>query len=197
MLIYHKKNSYFVPEADAKLVPMGSYVLTDNGMIFVNDLNDVADATTSNANPFTATLLPKEAQVKWLDGELRIMCPKDIDWNFQNVGPTGDKNTQYFAFKAYAPNDNVVSFKEGDRGAVIDQMHTFDEDFSGIDERGKYSVCWLALARHANDVWTYYGAKSTTAKYIGWDYIIEWYNEAGEVVGTNKIRINLANEECF
>ena len=31
MLVYHKKNSYFVPDTDAKLVPMGSYVLTDDG----------------------------------------------------------------------------------------------------------------------------------------------------------------------
>lgn len=42
MIVYHKKNSYFVPEADAKLIPMGSYVFKDDKVIYVNDLEDLA-----------------------------------------------------------------------------------------------------------------------------------------------------------
>ena len=42
MIIYHKKNSYFAPDEDAKLVPMGSYVLKENEVIYVNALNDLA-----------------------------------------------------------------------------------------------------------------------------------------------------------
>ena len=38
MLVYHKKNSYFVPDEDANLIPMGSYVLKDNEMIYVDNL---------------------------------------------------------------------------------------------------------------------------------------------------------------
>lgn len=41
MIVYHKKNSYFVPDEDAKLIPMGSYVLKDNEVIYVNDLEDL------------------------------------------------------------------------------------------------------------------------------------------------------------
>ena len=198
MLVYHKKNSYFVPDEDANLIPMGSYVLTDNGIAFINDLTDAAELVDNQ--PFTLSHLPETAQVKWNDSSVTILCPKDTEWKLhESVGPTGDKNMRYFAFKAYAPNDNVVSFKEGDRGVVVDQMHTFNESFSGIDEKGKYSIVWMALARYSPDTdsWTYYGAKSTEAKYIGWDYIVDWYNEAGEVIATNKLRINLANEECF
>jgi hypothetical protein len=41
MIVYHKKNSYFVPDEDAKLIPLGSYVLKDNEVISVNDLEDL------------------------------------------------------------------------------------------------------------------------------------------------------------
>ena len=41
MLVYHKKNSYFVPDEDANLIPMGSYVLKDNEMIYVDNLNEL------------------------------------------------------------------------------------------------------------------------------------------------------------
>ena len=41
MIVYYKKNSYFVPDEDANLIPMGSYVLKDNEMIYVDNLNEL------------------------------------------------------------------------------------------------------------------------------------------------------------
>lgn len=41
MIVYHKKNSYFVPDEDANLIPMGSYVLKNNEMIYVDNLNEL------------------------------------------------------------------------------------------------------------------------------------------------------------
>ena len=41
MIVYHKKNSYFVPDEDANLIPMGSYVLKDNEMIYIDNLNEL------------------------------------------------------------------------------------------------------------------------------------------------------------
>lgn len=142
--------------------------------------------------------LPEGASVDYSDDEIRIFCPENTKWIKQNVGSTGNKNMYYMAFKAYAPKE-AVSFKEGDRGVIIDEMHTFDEAFSGIDEYGrKYSICWLALANYdeGNDEWTYFGRNSTTKKYIGWSYIVEWYNEDGIMIDSDSIRINLSNENC-
>jgi hypothetical protein len=78
-------------------------------------------------------------------------------------------------------------------------MFTFDDAFAGIDEFGrKYSVVWLALASYDSDTdtWSYYGKNSSTKKYIGWTYCVEWYDANGVVIESDKIRINLSNEDC-
>ena len=138
--------------------------------------------------------------VNYRDKEIRIMCPKDTEYTLQNVGATGDANSYYIGFKAYAPFGDVVSFKEDIDKVINDQtMHTFDGDFSGVDQYGrKYSIVWLAVAKYdeATDTWTYYGEKSSFEKYIGWDYCVEWYNSDGVMVASDLIRINLSNEEC-
>jgi hypothetical protein len=56
----------------------------------------------------------------------------------------------------------------------------------------------LALANYdeATNIWSYYGEKSTVNKYIGYDYQIDWYDANGVVVESEKIRINLSNENC-
>ena len=125
------------------------------------------------------------------------MCPENTEWEQQEVGPTGNTNMYYMAFKAYAP-ENAVSFKEGDRGVIVDEMFTFDDDFAGVDKYGrKYSICWLALASlGSNGEWTYFGKNSSAKKYIGWDYIVEWYNENGVIIQIDQMRINLSNENC-
>lgn len=32
---------------------------------------------------------------------------------------------------------------------------------------------------------------------IGWYYSVEWYDESGELIDSDCIRINLANEGCY
>ena len=142
--------------------------------------------------------LPEGAVVDYNDKEIRVFCPKNTQWVKQSVGANGNPNMYYMSFKAYAPED-AVSFKEGDRGVIVDQMHSFNEDFSGIDEYGrKYSICWLALANYNEDTeeWNYFGKNSTTKKYIGWTYVVEWYNSDGIIIGSDAIKINLSNENC-
>lgn len=61
MIVYHKKNSYFVPDEDANLVPMGSYVLKDNEVIYVNDLEDLAsNEETETPEEEVAPVEPEE-----------------------------------------------------------------------------------------------------------------------------------------
>lgn len=147
---------------------------------------------------FEITSVPDGTLIDYRDHEIRVMCPTDTKWVKQNVGDTGNANMVYMAFKAYAPKD-AVGFKEGDRGVIVDEYFDFTGDFAGVDEYGRcYSVCWLALASYneATDTWTYFGKNSSAEKYIGWDYIVEWYNADGVVIASDCVRINLSNENC-
>lgn len=147
---------------------------------------------------YEITNKPIGTLVNYGEKEIRVMCPANTQWAKQTVGATGNANMYYMGFKAYAP-EGAVSFKEGDRGVIIDKMFTFDDDFAGTDELGRnYSICWLALAMYdeSTDTWTYFGKNSNVNKYIGWDYVVEWYNTDGIIIASDRIRINLSNEEC-
>ena len=148
---------------------------------------------------YEITSKPEGTLVDYRDKEIRVMCPENTEWVKQSVGSTGNANMYYMGFKAYAP-EGAVSFKEGDKGIIEDEMFTFvDNDFAGTDEFGRnYSIVWLALALYdeASDTWTYFGKNSTTEKFIGWTYIVEWYNADGVVIDSDSIRINLSNEKC-
>ena len=178
-------------------------------------INQAVTDTVANANAYTdgkveaainehmvkkyeITSVPDGTLVDYRDKEIRIMCPMNTKWIKQAVGGTGNANMYYMGFKAYAP-EGAVGFKEGDRGVIIDEMFDFNDDFAGTDEYGRnYSICWLALASYdANsDTWTYFGKNSSAEKYIGWDYIVEWYNADGIVIASDCVRINLSNENC-
>lgn len=148
--------------------------------------------------PYDISNVPVGTLVDYRDKEIRVMCPKDTVWTKQNVGATGNANMHYMAFKAYAP-DGAVSFKEGDQGVIEDEMFTFDDEFAGTDLFGrKYSIVWLSLASYdeASDTWTYFGKNSTNKKYMGWTYVVEWYDSNGQVISSDMIRINLSNEDC-
>lgn len=147
---------------------------------------------------YEITSVPMGTLVDYREKEIRVMCPADTQWVKQSVGETGNPNMYYMGFKAYAP-EGAVGFKEGDRGVIIDEMFDFNGNFAGTDEYGRnYSICWLALASYdANsNTWTYFGKNSSAKKYIGWDYVVEWYNADGIVISSDCIRINLSNENC-
>lgn len=141
---------------------------------------------------------PDGTLVKYGEDEIRVMCPADTKWVKQNVGGTGNANMYYMGFKAYAP-DGAVGFKEGDNGVIVDEYFDFSGNFAGTDEFGRnYSICWLALASYdeSTDTWTYFGKNSSEEKYVGWDYVVEWYDANGVVIEADQIRINLSNEDC-
>ena len=144
---------------------------------------------------------PEGTLVDYRDKEVRIMCPADTVWSLQTSGEGADKNSYYVGFKAYAPSDDVVSFKEDTAEIITDTtMHYFEGNkYAGIDEFGrKYSIIWLPVAKYdaEADTWKYYGTNSSEEKYIGWYYSVEWYNAAGKVIASDTIRINLSNENC-
>ena len=197
---------------------------TTNGLHFVDGTLNLALATESSAGAMSAidkvaldklialdipttygaayeiSSKPTGALVNYNGKEIRVMCPADTEWALQNVGEGGDSSKYYIGFKAYAPSSDVVSFKESLDKTMTDQtMYYFEgNDFAGIDANGrKYSIVWLPVAKHNdNDTWTYYGAGSTSSKFIGWYYNVEWYNSDGVCVASDLIKINLANEDC-
>lgn len=144
---------------------------------------------------------PVNTLVDYCEKEIRVMCPVDTEWELQQSGAGADANKYYIGLKAYAPNENVVSFKE-DLAEIIadDTMYYFENnEFAGVDEDGrKYSIVWLPVAVYdeVNKAWTYYGVNSSASKYIGWYYSVEWYNADGLKVASDCIRVNLSNEEC-
>lgn len=145
--------------------------------------------------------IPSGTLVSNRESEIRIMCPKDTQWYKQSSGENADPNSYYIGIKIYAPNNNIYGFKEDLAEIIADQtLYTFENNpFAGIEPDGrKYSIIWLPVARYdeATNTWTYHGAKSTTKKFIGWYYSVEWYNEDKQLVDSQSIRINLTNEEC-
>lgn len=161
---------------------------------------DVSAMDTYVRKRYEVSYAPEGTLVDYRDKEIRVMCPANTAWTKQTVGGTGNPNMHYMGFKAYAP-EGAVSFREDDKEFIEDQkMYYFDNnDFAGVDEFGrKYSICWLALAScdPATGAWTYFGKNSSFDKYIGWYYSVEWYDAHGKVIASDRIRINLSNEEC-
>ena len=148
---------------------------------------------------YNISAIPEGTLVNYGEREIRIMCPSDAKWTKQEVGSGGNQNMYYMTFTSYAPA-NAVTFKEGDRGVLVDEILNFETTAgTGIDKYGrKYKNHWFALATYDknNDTWTYFGKNSSTEKYIGWDYIVEWYDANGIRIGCDTIRINLTNENC-
>ena len=139
--------------------------------------------------------VPVGTLVTYRENEIRVMCPANSEWVKQSVGNGGDASCYYGTFKTYVPNDEVVGYIEHLGDKVDSEILT---SFS-VDEYGrKYQPTWLALAKYdeATDTWSYYGEKSSTEKYIGWDYQIDWYNADGVMIASDSVRINLSNEEC-
>lgn len=145
---------------------------------------------------------PDGTLVSYCEKEIRVMCPADTEWVLQQSGEGADKNKYYIGFKAYAPSDDVVSFKEDLAKTISDTtMYYFEgNDFAGVESDGrKYSIVWFPVAAYdeTSGTWTYYGEGSSSQKYIGWYYSVEWYNASGNIVSSDCIRINLSNESCY
>lgn len=211
-----KDGQKVIVDDSAELAALESLIGTKADAKDIDSKIDQAMASTvENANSYTdekveAALIdiaskkyeivstPAGTLVDYRDREIRVMCPADTTWTKQAVGPTGNANMYYMGFKAYAPT-GAVGFKEGDQGVIEDEYFDFTGDFAGTDEFGRnYSICWLALASYdeASDTWTYFGKNSSTSKYVGWTYVVEWYDADGVIIASDSIRINLSNESC-
>ena len=142
---------------------------------------------------------PVETSIDSRDKEIRIFCHEDAVFTKQTVGEGGNPNMYYMTFRSYAPA-GAVYLKEGDRGVIIDEeIQLQGGTGTGVDKDGRaYKDHWFALATYdeASDSWNYFGKTSTVSKYIGWSYVVEWYDANGKMINTDAIRINLSNKDC-
>lgn len=168
------------------------------------DLNGYSTIESANAIyekvQYEISSVPKGTIVDYRDKEIRILCPPSAVFTKQQVGSGGNSDMYYMAFIAYAP-DGAASFMEDDQDGIKDEtMHYFaNNSFAGIDRYGRqYSITWLPIAQYdeASGEWNYFGATSTIGKYVGWHYTVKWYDTDGNLIGGDKIRINLSNESC-
>lgn len=138
---------------------------------------------------------PEGTLVNYGEREIRVMCPIGAEFKKQTVGDNGDANTYYMTLKTYVPNDSVVGYIEHVGDQVDDTILT---DFSTDEYGRRYQSTWLGLAKfdETTNTWTYYGTSSSTQRFIGWDYQIDWYDANNVMVANDSIRINLSNEEC-
>lgn len=199
-------------ESNVTIVTVIDDAATDNTVPSTKAVYDLFKSVNSVSKTEIQTVYQKLAYevfdkpigtlVDYREKEIRIFCPSTTTWQLRDSGENADTSTYYLGFKAYAPSNDVVSFKESlDTDITDDTMYYFeDNNFAGIDEYGrKFSTIWLPIAKYEKDAdtWAYYGAKSTIDKYIGWYYRVDWYNTDGIVVASDLIRINLSNEDCY
>lgn len=138
--------------------------------------------------------VPAGTLVDYFDKEIRVMCPANAEFTKQAVGAGGDANSYYMTFKTFVPSDDIVGYIEHLNGTSDPEVLT---DLKTDKYGRKYQPTWLALAKYDDATgWTYYGAKSSTEGYIGYDYQIDWFNADGVMVKSDVIRINLSNEDC-
>lgn len=204
----------YVAEHGTEVVKMTSDIVTLQGLVGGKSVEEQIASAIADAGYMTETKVmamfdkvkyevsskPVGTLVDYREKEIRIMCPADTVWTKQQSGANADANKHYIGVKMYAPA-GAVSFKEDTAEVIVDEtMHSFEgNDFAGIDAFGrKYSIIWLPAAAYdeASATWTYYGANSTAEHFVGWYYSVEWYDANGVKIGSDKIRINLSNEEC-
>ena len=159
------------------------------------------DAPIIDTHTYEVFSKPENTLINIQEDEIRIMCAKDTNWEFQTSGEGADPDSYYIGLKIFAPSEDIFSFKEDLNKTINDStMYYFiDNDFAGIDENSrKFSIIWLPVAKYdiAAASWNYYGEKSSEKKFIGWDYCVEWYDINGLLKSCNSIRINLSNESC-
>ena len=201
MIIYNNKQSYLV--FDERQIPVGSIAFdSENNKIYVKNSESgelINISTPDLITEYEITNFPEGTTVEYLENRIKINA-ENAAFQLQQVGATGNPNMNYCALKIYAPSSEIMSFKEGDRGTVKDEINYFENNsFAGIDANGrKYSIVWLALASYnaSTETWTYFGANSTKEKFIGWDYIVEWYDKDNKLVSTSATRIDLTNAIC-
>lgn len=131
--------------------------------------------------------------------DFRIFIPKGSKYEMQNVGAGGDSNNYYITVRAYAPRADINGCRKG-------RYSNYENDFGAMEkinidiESGRpYVDFWFAIA-YTNDngiTWTEYADLSTSTKYIGYDWLVEWYIDEKIVASASKKFTLVNSREIF
>lgn len=127
---------------------------------------------------------PTGTIVDYRGKEIRIFCPESVQFTTGTID-----------FVAYAPED-AVSLRDGNAGVIEDTLITLSTE---TDEYGrKVYTRQLTIASYDNNTasWVYAGKTSTTEQYVGWTYVVAWYDKDNRMIDTDILRINLSNKNC-
>lgn len=161
-------------------------------LINVKDIawsKDNADGTKFEVISAVKGFLTNEAQ-----NDLRVYIPKGSVYELQNVGAGGQANQFYMTVRAWSPVAEVTACRKGDVANYNE--HFTDMESIKIDaESGRpYVDFWLAIA-YTNDngaTWNEYADLSVGTKYVGYNWLVEWYN-GEELVASGSKKITLVN----
>ena len=126
--------------------------------------------------------------------DLRVYIPKGSHYELQSVGEGGQANQFYMTVRAWSPRADVTGCRKGD-------YKNYDRDFTSmesikVDEKtGRpYVDFWLAIAYTQDNgaTWKEYADLSTDNKYIGYNWMVEWY-VGDKLVSSGSKRITLVN----
>lgn len=187
----------YITKADAEVVheEINERIDTLEEGLNLVDLKDIAwGKNDANGTKFEIRSAVEGFLVDEAQNDLRVFIPKDSTYSLQNVGEGGDSQSFYMTVRAWAPRADVTACRKGD-------YSHYERDFTELEtvkvdeESGRvYADFWLPIA-HTDDggtTWTEYGDNSTDGRYIGWNWLVEWYIDDALVACGSK-RINLVN----
>ena len=126
--------------------------------------------------------------------DLRVFIPKGSKYEKQNVGAGGQSNQYYMTVRAWSPRADVTGCRKGDY-TQYDKHFTEMETIKIDANSGRpYVDFWCAIAYTEDDgaTWKEYADLSTGTKYIGFNWLIEWY-VGDDLVATGTKKITLVN----
>ena len=159
------------------------------------DVKDIAwGKDNANGTKFEVISAVKGFLTNEAQNDLRVYIPKNSEYKLQNVGAGGAANQFYMTVRAWSPVAEVTACRKGDVAKYNE--HFTDMESIKIDaESGRpYVDFWLAIA-YTNDegtTWNEYADLSVGTKYIGYNWLVEWYN-GEELVASGSKKITLVN----
>ena len=150
--------------------------------------------------------MPAGSKVSYGEETVRLMCPKDAEYDFQNSGVGADKNSYYIGMNLFAP-EGAVSFREGECGLnpadkmpELEPMVKLADAPHGVDSLGRtYRARWIPVAAYdaKTGTWNYYAKNKGVGEYLGWKFEIVWFDANGLEIERSFMKVQLSNEINF
>ena len=189
-LTEEKANELYVTKEDAKAEHEALQAQLD-----LIDIKDIAwGKNNANGTKFEVISAVKGFLTSEAQNDLRVYIPKGSEYNLQNVGAGGLANQFYMTVRAWSPVAEVTACRKG-------EVNRYNEHFTDMEsikfdaESGRpYVDFWLAIAYTDDNgvTWNEYADLSVGTKYIGYNWLVEWYN-GEELVASGSKKITLVN----